>query len=114
MSAGLPLQQRVWHPDETETLCPWCRAPMDAAQVPLDGLLRALCDGLVHKHPPGSGEADPDADERLMVDCPSCSRPSVLVLKEGSVAHRMDALGTLYPARTEKDRAYIEETRQRD
>lgn len=81
-------------------VCPWCREEMADAQVRLGDLVE------------GWEAASPDWPERgplgeaisaLVVDCPSCSRPSMVALAGAAISDRDTRYVKLVPVRTATD-----------
>jgi hypothetical protein len=77
-------------------ICPHCSADMADATVRLEDLVSHLpLGGFVATGPDGYA----DGEDRTLVSCPACSKPSVLRIVDASVV--------LIAARTPADRRYL-------
>jgi hypothetical protein len=89
--------------DGASLQCPWCESyAVDAAVFTLEALFLAHHDGALHEvEREFTGAAPPGA---LTVDCPSCSRPSMIVL---TMAPGWMPELTIAPVRTAADVAFL-------
>lgn len=81
-------------------VCPWCREEMADAHVRLGDLV----EGWEAANPdwPDRGPSG-EATSPLVVDCPSCARPSMIALAGAAISRRDNRYLRLVPVRTPAD-----------